>query len=142
VWCKNCVKIAKTKFSPTFLLRNHRCLRRCDNIFIDTNSHCPTGDFAVLLKAGMSVQKAVVYNIVSSVLSFTGMAVGVWIGEHEAATQWIYAFTAGTFLYISLADLVSMHRDYNTEHSLNHKYQARGLMVQFSMMHLCTYGSL
>lgn len=64
------------------------------------------GDFAVLLKAGMSVQKAVVYNIVSSVLSFTGMAIGVWIGEHEAATQWIYAFTAGTFLYISLADLI------------------------------------
>ena len=90
----------------------------------------------------MSVQKAVVYNIVSSVLSFTGMAIGVWIGEHEAATQWIYAFTAGTFLYISLADLVSTHRDYNTEHSLNHKYQARGLMVQLSMMHLRTHGSL
>lgn len=89
----------------------------------------------------MSVQKAVVYNIVSSVLSFTGMAIGVCIGEHEAATQWIYAFTAGTFLYISLADLVSMHRDYNAECSLNHKYQARGLLVQFSMMHLCTYGS-
>lgn len=64
------------------------------------------GDFAVLLKAGMSVQKAVVYNIVSSVLSFSGMAVGILIGEHEAATQWIYAFTAGTFLYISLADLI------------------------------------
>lgn len=77
----------------------------------------------------MSVRRAVVYNIVSSVLSFTGMAIGVWIGEHEAATQWIYAFTAGTFLYISLADLVSMHRNYNAEHFLNHKYQARGLMV-------------
>jgi zinc transporter 5 len=90
----------------------------------------------------MSVKKAVVYNIVSSVLSFTGMAVGVWIGEHEAATQWIYAFTAGTFLYISLADLVSTHTDYNAEHSLNQKHQARGLMVQFSVMCLCTYGSL
>jgi len=74
------------------------------------------GDFAVLLKAGMSVQKAVVYNIVSSVLSFTGMAVGVWIGEHEAATQWIYAFTAGTFLYISLADLIPEMKS-NSENS-------------------------
>ena len=41
VWCKNCVKIAKTKFSQTFPLRNHRCLQRCDNTFTDTNSHCP-----------------------------------------------------------------------------------------------------
>ena len=94
----------------------------------------------MLLKAGMSVQKAVVYNIVSSVLSFTGMAVGVWIGEHEAATQWIYAFTAGTFLYISLADLVSMHTDHNVEHSLNQNCNAAGLLVLFSMMHLCIYG--
>jgi zinc transporter ZupT len=56
----------------------------------------------------MSVQKAVAYNIVSSVLSFIGMAVGVWIGEYEAASHWIYAFTAGTFLYIGLVDLVSI----------------------------------
>ncbi|XP_021927254.1 zinc transporter ZIP10-like isoform X4 [Zootermopsis nevadensis] len=64
------------------------------------------GDFAVLLQAGMSIQKAIVYNIVSSVLSFVGMAAGVWIGEYEAASMWIYAFTAGAFLYISLVDLV------------------------------------
>ena len=89
----------------------------------------------------MSIRKAVVYNIVSSVLSFTGMVIGVWIGEHEAATQWIYAFVAGTFLYISLVDLVSMRRDNNAESSLNHEYKARGLLVQFSMMNLCTYGS-
>ena len=96
----------------------------------------------MLLKAGMSVQKAVVYNIVSSVLSFTGMAVGVWISEHEAVTHLIYAFTVGTFLYISLADLISMHRDYNAEHYLNHNYQARGLMAQFNTMYLRTYCSL
>jgi zinc transporter 5 len=87
----------------------------------------------------MSIQKAVVYNIVSSVLSFTGMAIGIWIGEHQSATQWIYAFTAGTFLYISLADLVSMHTDYNAQHSLNHNYKTRGLLVQFRMMHLRIY---
>jgi zinc transporter ZupT len=57
----------------------------------------------------MSIQKAIVYNIVSSVLSFIGMAAGVWIGEYEAASLWIYAFTAGAFLYISLVDLVSKH---------------------------------
>jgi zinc transporter ZupT len=61
----------------------------------------------------MKIQKALVYNIFSSVLSFIGMAIGVWIGNHEAASLWIYAFTAGTFLYISLVDLVSMHTNYH-----------------------------
>jgi zinc transporter ZupT len=60
----------------------------------------------------MSIQKAILYNILSSVLSFIGMAAGVWIGEYEAASLWIYAFTAGAFLYISLVDLVSMHTNY------------------------------
>jgi zinc transporter ZupT len=98
----------------------------------------------------MSVQKAVVYNIVSSVLSFSGMAVGILIGEHEAATQWIYAFTAGTFLYISLADLVSTHTYYNAEHSLNHNYIYVCIYIYIkvgptgsvTMMHLCIYGQL
>ncbi|KAG7311389.1 hypothetical protein JYU34_002431 [Plutella xylostella] len=65
------------------------------------------GDFAVLLRSGMSIRRALYYNLVSSVLSFLGMAGGVWLAEdHEAASQWIYAATAGTFLYIALADLV------------------------------------
>lgn len=83
------------------------------NIFTAIKSHYPTGDFAVLLQTGMRIRKAVVYNIFSSILSFIGMAVGVWIGKHEAASLWIYAFTAGTFLYISLVDLVSIHTNYH-----------------------------
>jgi zinc transporter ZupT len=59
----------------------------------------------------MKIRKAIIYNIFSSVLSFMGMAVGVWIGKQEAASHWIYAFTAGTFLYISLVDLVRTHRN-------------------------------
>lgn len=82
---------------------------RFADVLTEINSHYPTGDFAVLLQAGMSIQKAIVYNIVSSVLSFVGMAAGVWIGEYEVASMWIYAFTAGAFLYISLVDLVSIH---------------------------------
>ncbi|XP_069677059.1 zinc transporter ZIP5 [Periplaneta americana] len=64
------------------------------------------GDFAVLLQSGVGIRRAVMYNLLSSVLSFAGMAAGVWLGEHEAMAQWIYAFTAGSFLYISLVDLI------------------------------------
>ncbi|XP_041973367.1 zinc transporter ZIP10 [Aricia agestis] len=65
------------------------------------------GDFAVLLRSGMSIRRAMYYNLLSSILSFMGMAGGIWLAEdHESASQWIYAATAGTFLYIALADLV------------------------------------
>uniref|UniRef100_W8BTE1 Zinc transporter ZIP14 n=1 Tax=Ceratitis capitata TaxID=7213 RepID=W8BTE1_CERCA len=65
------------------------------------------GDFALLLQTGVSLRRAIYLNIVSSVLSFLGMAIGLFIaGSHENMTQWIYAATAGSFLYIALADLV------------------------------------
>lgn len=65
------------------------------------------GDFAVLLKAGMSAKQAVYYNLLSSVLSFFGMVLGVFIGHTPEASAWIFAVAAGLFLYIALVDMVS-----------------------------------
>lgn len=64
------------------------------------------GDFAVLLKAGMSARKAVYYNILSSVLSLFGMILGIIVGETPEASAWIFACAAGMFIYISLVDMV------------------------------------
>ncbi|XP_058831015.1 zinc transporter foi [Topomyia yanbarensis] len=65
------------------------------------------GDFALLLRTGVSIRRAMLLNVVSSVLSFLGMAIGLLItGLHESVVRWIYAGTAGTFLYIALADLI------------------------------------
>lgn len=78
------------------------------------------GDFAVLLRSGMSIKRALYYNLLSSVLSFMGMAGGIWLAEdHESASQWIYAATAGTFFYIALADLVPEINENNHGKSIN-----------------------
>nr|XP_019558136.3 zinc transporter ZIP10 [Aedes albopictus] len=71
------------------------------------------GDFALLLQTGVSIRRAMFLNVVSSILSFIGMLVGLLVtGLHESVVRWIYAGTAGTFLYIALADLVpEMNRD-------------------------------
>uniref|UniRef100_A0A336MYD4 CSON007517 protein n=1 Tax=Culicoides sonorensis TaxID=179676 RepID=A0A336MYD4_CULSO len=69
------------------------------------------GDFALLLKTGVSIRKACHLNVVSSILSFIGMALGLLVSTRETA-KWIYAATAGTFMYIALSDLVpEMQRD-------------------------------
>lgn len=78
------------------------------------------GDFAVLLRSGMSIRRALYYNLLSSALSFMGMAGGIWLAEdHESASQWIYAATAGTFFYIALADLVPELNENNKGKSIH-----------------------
>lgn len=65
------------------------------------------GDFALLLQTGVSVRRALAFNVLSSVLSVLGMCAGLAVGGVSATmVRWIYAGTAGTFLYIALADLV------------------------------------
>lgn len=64
------------------------------------------GDFAVLLKAGMSVRQAVFYNVVSSVLCLLGMAIGISLGNVHSASSWIFAGVGGMFLYIALVDML------------------------------------
>ena len=65
------------------------------------------GDFAMLLRAGMSAKQAIFYNCVSSVLCFVGMVIGVAIGNVEGASLWIFTIVAGIFLYVALVDMVS-----------------------------------
>lgn len=77
------------------------------------------GDFAMLLKAGMSVKQAVFYNILSSVLAFIGMVVGRLLGDLNDVTPWIFCATAGIFLYVALVDMIP---ELNSGHA--HPYTA------------------
>ncbi|CAL1536190.1 unnamed protein product [Lymnaea stagnalis] len=64
------------------------------------------GDFAVLLRAGMTVKQAVLYNCLSSLLCLVGMLIGVAIGNISSASLWIFATVGGMFLYIALVDML------------------------------------
>lgn len=65
------------------------------------------GDFAVLRRAGVSLKRALVFNLVSGVLCLLGVLVGLLIGGIETLSSWAFLFIAGTFLYISLVDMVN-----------------------------------
>ncbi|EEB11116.1 conserved hypothetical protein [Pediculus humanus corporis] len=71
------------------------------------------GDFAVLIKAGMSAKQAVFYNLISSILCFVGMVLGIFIGDNPTSTSWVFAVSAGTFLYIGLVDMVRINQSIN-----------------------------
>lgn len=89
------------------------------------------GDFALLLQTGVSIKRAIFLNIVSSVLSVIGMIVGLVVaGVHTGFVRWIYAGTAGTFLYIALADLVpELGRNENEKTFKNSILQISGILA-------------
>ena len=60
----------------------------------------------MLLKAGMTIKQAVFYNILSSVLAFIGMLAGVALGNIGHFSSWMFAATAGIFLYVALVDMM------------------------------------
>ena len=56
----------------------------------------------------MTVRQAITYNMVSSVLAFTGMCLGIVLGTlDDSASSWVFSLTAGIFIYVSLVDMVT-----------------------------------
>lgn len=62
----------------------------------------------MLLKAGMTVRQAILYNALSAMMAYLGMVTGILIGHYaENVCMWIFALTAGLFMYVALVDMVS-----------------------------------
>lgn len=56
----------------------------------------------------MSVKQAIVYNLLSALMAYVGMLIGTAVGQYtHSVTNWIFAITAGMFLYVALVDMVS-----------------------------------
>ncbi|GAA52448.1 Zinc transporter ZIP8 [Clonorchis sinensis] len=64
------------------------------------------GDIAVLLRSGLSVPMAILFNFSSACSAYLGFFVGFYLGDMPNATVYIFAITGGFFLYISLADML------------------------------------
>jgi zinc and cadmium transporter len=65
------------------------------------------GDFAVLLHAGYTKQRALFLNFLSALSALLGAVVFFAIGEFAASlTAYFIPLTAGGFIYIAVADLI------------------------------------
>ncbi|KAK3607819.1 hypothetical protein CHS0354_031319 [Potamilus streckersoni] len=73
------------------------------------------GDIAILLTSGMSFKRALIFNFLSSLTAVIGLYIGLAVSTNLEVRFWIFAITAGLFLYISLTDMIPMMVHKETE---------------------------
>jgi zinc and cadmium transporter len=86
------------------------------------------GDFAILLDAGFTKTRVFFYNLLSSFATLVGAWLALFFsGVFENAIPQLIALAAGSFIYISAADLIpEIHRESNTK---NIRYQTLALVL-------------
>ncbi|XP_033638620.1 zinc transporter ZIP14-like isoform X3 [Asterias rubens] len=106
------------------------------------------GDFAILIKSGMTVKQALTFNFLSALTCYAGLVVGILVGQLTSAEPYIFALAAGMFLYISLVDMLpelnatTDQKEFNLRSSLKtFAIQNAGLLSGYGIMILLTvYG--
>lgn len=79
-------------------------------------------DFGVLLYAGLSKTKALIFNFLSAATAIIGAIIGIILaGKTANFSHFIIPFAAGNFIYIASANLVpELHRECKLSESILH----------------------
>lgn len=64
------------------------------------------GDYGVLIYSGLSKARALMYNLISALISLVGAGVVLIFNQSDALVVMLTSIAAGSFIYISLADLI------------------------------------
>jgi zinc and cadmium transporter len=81
------------------------------------------GDFAIYINSGWSRKKALLLNFTSGLTAVFGAVVGIlFIGQFKQFEQPILLLTAGSLIYIALADLIPESNNLNMTHHKNFRF--------------------
>jgi zinc and cadmium transporter len=97
------------------------------------------GDFGVLIHAGYSKTKALMFNFISSLTSFIGVILVFILGSFaESIVMWILPIAAGGFIYIAVADLIpELHKEKNKLYSVIQVLVAIiGVLMMYALLFL------
>jgi zinc and cadmium transporter len=81
------------------------------------------GDFAIFINSGWSRKKALIANFLSGLTAVVGAIVGGFLlNSFETIELPILMFTAGSLIYISLADLIPESNNHNMKHHKSFRF--------------------
>jgi zinc and cadmium transporter len=84
------------------------------------------GDFGILIHGGLSVKKALAFNLLSASAAIIGTVLSLTIGPHvQGYTVSLVPITAGGFIYIAGSDLIP---------ELQHDVKLNKSVLQFAMI--------
>lgn len=78
------------------------------------------GDYGVLIYAGFTKAKALLYNFISALAAIVGVVLGYFlINQISGLNSFLLPFAAGGFIYIASSDLIpELHKETNLKKSL------------------------
>ena len=90
-------------------------------------------DFGVLMHAGLTKTKALVYNYISAVFAVIGALLVFFLGNRiEFFVPMMLPFTAGGFIYIASSDLIpELHKETEVKKSV---VQLAGILIGIAVM--------
>ncbi len=96
------------------------------------------GDFGILIHAGFSKSKAILFNLVSALTAVIGTVIGLTLAHAaEGFAEFILPIAAAGFIYIATADLIpELHKETKMSKSF---LQLVGLIFGIAVMYALTF---
>ena len=96
------------------------------------------GDYAILISAGFSRKKALLYNFYSELVAFAGVGIVLLLNVNLESLASFSAFSAGVFLYVAAVDLIpELHKSSNKRY-----YMINSLLVIVGLLVMLALGNL
>jgi len=100
-------------------------------------------DFGVLLYAGLSKAKAILYNLLTALIAVFGALVFYFFGTNvEKIIPLVIAFAAGNFIYLATADLMpELHHGENKKNIFIHSvWLIVGVLLMYLASNILSHG--
>lgn len=99
------------------------------------------GDFSLLLYAGYSKMKALLWNLVSALMALLGGLVTYFFAQTGDSQLILTAIAVGSFLYIAMGDIMPhLHNEKNTHYKTQIIWFLIGLAIIYFLNDLINFG--
>ncbi|MBI4363752.1 MAG: ZIP family metal transporter [Candidatus Doudnabacteria bacterium] len=95
------------------------------------------GDFGVLIYAGWSATKAIIFNLLSGLTAVVGAIIAIAFGATELFLTILIALGIGSFIYIAMADLIpEIHKERARNAAMQMVVFVLGIVVMYLLLFL------